>query len=770
MQKDSLEFNLTDLFFWIYKPGMKNYIHIIVLSLFLFLPGNLFSQVKPYPGKVDMVYETEQENLDVFQQWIMWNNPGSLLLNYLTDQAVDLYEKRDSEVAVLNTKSEWLKRQQTVKEKLMETMGPFPPKTPLNPKITGTIRKEGFRIEKLVYESMPGFYVTGCIYVPDKINGKAPAILNVIGHNQEAFRNELYQVLNLNFVKKGIIVLAIDPPGQGEHVQYFDPEINFSSVGYTVIEHCYFGNQCFLSGYSCAKYFIWDGIRGIDYLISRGDVDPDRIGVTGFSGGGTVTALISAFDERVKVSVPCSWSNAYRRLLETKGAPDAEAVLYHSLNKGITFEDLLEVRAPKPTLMTFVSRDQYLTLQGAREAFMETKKAYAAFGREDDLEMVEDDSKHWMTPRIRTRMYAFFMKHFNLSGDTSEHEVEVMQAEELQVTPAGQILTSFGGDMIFDVNKRITEKLVENLVLSRKNTDKHLAQVRIRARELSGYIDPGVPETGAMINGRYRRDGYSVGKYAIMGEGDYPVPFLLFVPDNRKKKHPAIIYVHPKGKITEAQPGGEIEKLVKRGYIVAAVDVSGIGETKNTAARGLTDGYTAVLVGRSVVGIQSADIVRVARYLVNLDEVDPLKIGAVGINEMCIPVLHACAFDKSLKNVVLIGSPVSYRDIVMNRFYKIGMVPTGNKGQGHPYELEFTWGVAGVLTAYDLPDLMGCMAPGKIVLSGLKDHALENASTALIGEEMEFPRRVYAGKGVSDNLKITTMEENTGDLVDWCFK
>ena len=103
-----------------------------------------------------------------------------------------------------------------------------------------------------------------------------------------------------------------------------------------------------------------------------------------------------------------------------------------------------------------------------------------------------------------------------------------------------------------------------------------------------------------------------------MGEGDYAIPILLFVPNDNIEKHPALIYLHPEGKVTEAKPGGEIEKLVRKGYIVAATDVLGIGETKNTASRGHTCGYTAVIIARSVVGIQAGDIVRVVNYLKEL--------------------------------------------------------------------------------------------------------------------------------------------------------
>lgn len=420
--------------------------------------------------------------------------------------------------------------------------------------------------------------------------------------------------------------------------------------------------------------------------------------------------------------------------------------------------------------MTFVSRDEYLCLQGAREAFSEAKMAYNALGREDNLEMVEDDSKHWMTPKIRLAIYSFFMKHFNITGDPAEKEAEILTPEELKVTPTGQILTSLGGDMIFDVNKKETEKLMENLEISRKDIEHHLSDVKVRAKEISGYIAPESEAEKPFINGRYQREGYSVGKYAIMGEGDYAIPILLFIPNDNISRHPALIYLHPKGKVTDAAPGGEIEKLVKKGYIVAATDVLGVGETKNTASRGHTAGYTSVLIGRSVVGIQAGDIVRVAYYLKSCSNVDPAKIGAIAINEMCIPLLHAAAFDILINNITLIGSPVSYRSIAMNRIYKIGLNKYEKEVKGHPYEVDFSWGIAGVLKAYDLPDLIGCMAPRKISIADYKDHALESASEDLVRQEMTFPRSVYSSKGVPDNLRIASSAEISGDLVDWCFK
>ncbi|MBL7699265.1 MAG: acetylxylan esterase, partial [Chitinophagaceae bacterium] len=582
------------------------------------------------------------------------------------------------------------------------------------------------------------------------------------------YKEQYYQVIITNLVKKGMIVFVIDPLGQGEHVQYYDTALKFSAVGYSVLEHQYFGHACFLTGTSSAKYFIWDGIRAIDYLLTRKEVDPDNIGVTGFSGGGTVTGYVAAFDERVKVAIPCSWPTAYKALLETKGSQDAETVLIGGLKKGITFEDLLEVRAPKPTLMTFTSRDEYLSLQGARQSYKEAKKAYAALGRADNLQFSEDDAKHAMTPKIRLDMYAFFQKHFNLPGNADEEKTDLPTVEDLTVTPTGQIATYKGGKMIFDLNKEASVKLVENLERSRKNISTHIINVKEKAKQISGYKTPAPDTEGAFINGRYQRDGYTVEKDAIAGEsGEYAVPLLLFKPDNITGKSPALIYLHPGGKVADAGPGGEIEKLVKQGFTVVAPDVLGRGETKSTAAGEYAEGNTCVLIGRSMVGIQAGDIVRVVNFVKTLSYVDQKKIGAIAFNEMSIPLIHAAAFEASIKGVTLVGPPVSYANVVNNRLYKLGITPIPGHDYWHPVWVEFNWGVASVLTAYDLPDLIGSIAPRKVVMAEIKNSMMQPAATDIINKELEFPKAAYSSKQASANFKVLDGAENLPDLLKW---
>jgi hypothetical protein len=261
-----------------------------------------------------------------------------------------------------------------------------------------------------------------------------------------------------------------------------------------------------------------------------------------------------------------------------------------------------------------------------------------------------------------------------------------------------------------------------------------------------------------------------VGRYAVRGEGEYVIPLLLFVPDRIDRKLPALVYLHPQGKVAEAKPGGRIEKLVRGGYVVAAVDLLGVGELKNTVTRALADDYTGVMIGRSTVGIQAGDIVRAVRYLKQLDDIDPERVGAVGVDEMCIPLIHAAAFEPSIRGVVLVGSLTSYRSVAMNEFYRIGLIRNEGGGQVHPYEVDFSWGVAGALTAYDLPDLIGCIAPRKVALAGLRNQLLEPASAQEIETDTAFPRLAYANRDASANLKVEPAGEDLIPLVDWSMK
>ncbi|HKJ69788.1 MAG TPA: acetylxylan esterase, partial [bacterium] len=320
--------------------------------------------------------------------WMQYTDAPNALYHHLMLESYSLLDQREQQIATLETRDDWKQRQQKVREILQRIVGPFPDRTPLNPVITGTLKKPGYTMEKIIFESRPGFHVTAALFLPENRQGRTPAILYTPGHSATGFRTGQRTIVNL--VRKGFIVFAIDPVGQGERLQYYDPKVGVSRIGSPTHEHSYPGAQCFLSGSSMARYEIWDGIRAIDYLISRSEVDPDRIGIHGVSGGGTQSAYIAAFDDRILAAAPSNYITSFRRLIESIGPQDAEQNFYHGLAEGIDHADLLEVRAPKPALVMATTRD-FFSIQGVRETVAEARRIYEAYEASENLETVEDD-------------------------------------------------------------------------------------------------------------------------------------------------------------------------------------------------------------------------------------------------------------------------------------------------------------------------------------------------------------------------------------------
>jgi cephalosporin-C deacetylase-like acetyl esterase len=685
------------------------------------------------------------EDLRVFNRWIEWSNGGAMLLQHLNAEAFRYLDERDRVIAGLESADDWTQRQQQVRQTLMDLVGPFPERTPLNPRVTGVITKEDYRVEKIVFEAMAQYPVTAALFIPNNLTEKRPAILNVIGHSTASFRREIYQVVILNLVKKGFIVLAMDPYGQGERIDYWDTEKGQSTVGGSTGIHSYVGNQMFLTGVSPGRYFVWDGIRAIDYLLTRKEVDPERIGLTGLSGGGTQTSYISIFDDRVKAAAPSCYITGFRRLLESIGPQDAEQNFYHAIARGLTHADFLEVRAPRPTLIVATTRD-FFSIQGARETYAEVKRAYTALGHEDHLSLSEDDYEHGFTVKNREATYAFFQRFLELPGDATDETVEPLSEDELNATPTGQLATSFKGRTLFDVHKIRADQLRADLETSRRQPQRHLQQVQSKARTLSGFRAPQ-RASEVVFRGRYQREGYTIECLALAGEGDTVIPTLAFVPEGHGP-HPAVIWLHGDGKDADAAPGAAIEQWVRRGRIVLAPDVLGVGESRNTVVDyPFAAHYEAILLGRSLPGVNAGGIVRVLKYAQQRDDVDDQDIIALARETLCPALLHAAAFESGIGGIILEKPLLSYHLLAAHRFYD--------------YDMHVT--VAGALTAYDLPDLMACCAPRRLVVIDPVDHLGEPATAALIEEQYRFPSEVYRARKASDNmLQVGSLDEAIG--------
>jgi len=694
----------------------------------------------PSPGSLLI----SQDQYDVIKgKWLYYGEAQNSLYDHLADQAYDLLKQRSAAVSSIQTPDEWIGRQKYIKDVLNETIGPLPAKIPLNSRIVRTIEKPGYKIEHIIYESIPGFFVTSSLFIPEGITRKdrAPAIIYCSGHSEEGYRSAVYQHVILNLVKKGFVVLAFDPVGQGERLEYYDPETGKSKVGGPTKEHSYPGAQAFITGSSQAFYMIWDGIRAVDYLLTRKEVDPSRIGITGRSGGGTQSAYIAAFDERIYAAAPENYITNYTRLLQTIGPQDAEQNLFNLISRGLDHPDFLIARAPRPALMITTTGDIF-SIQGAIETESEVARIYKAFNREENFTRVEDDVGHASTRKNRQAMYSFFQKHLKNPGSSADEEIELPAPEELKVTETGQVSTSMETETVFSLNRKSASMQVQRLNKLRDDDPGFYTSAVNSAKELSGYTEPDRVEE-PVFTGRIVKENYSVEKYFIKGEGNYIIPYLLFKPEKSTEKY--MIYLHPSGKSAEASAGGEIEQFVSNGYTVLAPDLLGTGEMgpgtfKGDASfEGVSHNiwYASMLIGRSITGIQAGDVTRLLLLIKRMNS--GVRIYGFAREEMAAVLLHAASFNPMIETVILIEPYSSYNSIVMNRFYKHNFIPST---------------VPGALKEYDLPDLATSIAPRKLIISAITDGNGKNDDIDGIMRDIEIIKAGYKSKNAENRLII----------------
>ena len=371
---------------------------------------------------------------------------GDPLLRWMDRIAQGQLDAREKEIAAVHTVADAERRKEVVRRKILAALGGLPDYAgPLHARITGQIQADGYVIEKVIYESLPGFYVTANLYRPNR-PGRYPAVLLQAGHTQEGKAEP--QWLAANLALKGFVSLAFDPVGQGEREQTYDAQLKAPAAGWSVNEHIHAGAQASLAGESLTRYFIWDAKRSIDYLVSRPEVDPQRIGAAGCSGGGALTTFIGALDSRLKAVIPACFPNSFR-LLFTGADPHSEMTLPGHLAIGLDTADFVELSAPTPWLIQATEQD-YFTPPGARMMYEEASRWYRLYGAEDRIAFFVGPGGHG-TPRVsREAVYRWLIRWLN-DGRGDFHDVPVKNYDnyQLAVTRTGRVEDEPGSRKVY---------------------------------------------------------------------------------------------------------------------------------------------------------------------------------------------------------------------------------------------------------------------------------------------------------------------------------
>lgn len=393
--------------------------------------------------------------------------PGLLALAYLQDGSATFLDwmdriaqkqldARETAIQAIKTPEQARARQKHTRETVLRLIGGLPDYNgPLNGKVAGTIDAGDYRIDRVTFESLPGLTVTGNLFVPKK-PGKHPGIVFPLGHWDQG--KPAAQHMAANFARKGFVVLAYDPLGQGERQQAFDKRANRSLIGGSTEQHFMAGANAILINESFARYRIWDAKRAIDYLISRPEVDGERIGATGCSGGGTVTTYISALDPRVKVSAPACYMNSFR-LVFTGPVGDSEQSPLDFIAAGLDETDYVEMFAPKPWLIGNTELD-FFTPAGAKIVYDEAKSWYKIFGAEDKVKWVVGPGGHGTPTKVREAIYEWMMRWLQVEGSAKDETVPLFPDHQLWVMPGGQVSGK---------SREIYEVIRDNMQAKKKN-------------------------------------------------------------------------------------------------------------------------------------------------------------------------------------------------------------------------------------------------------------------------------------------------------------
>lgn len=702
------------------------------------------------------------ENLDFLSGLPDFEHLRNMLPGCLNRIGISRLEERRRQVVQLSSNEEIARRKGYLRERMLSALGGLPERTPLNARVVGMLDRDGYKVEKVIFESQPRFYVTGNLYLPKTGQPPYPGVLFPLGHERGGKPNEDWQHVLVSLARRGFVAFTWDTVGQGERSQFYDTDFETSKLGETgyTTEHTIIGLQCLLAGDNLARYTIWDGIRALDYLVSRKEVDPSRIACTGNSGGGTHTAYLSALDDRIRVAAPSCYLTSWRALLETIGPQDAEQCLPPLLKDGLDHADFVLAFAPKPYLILSAIRD-FFSISGARETFVDASRVYSLLGAPDKLRMFEaDDSHGYRLPR-RLAAYDWLSRWLKGSEDhTPEQPVHLEPEEELRCTESGEVGISLGGETVFSLNLKRVElnKPVRAPLLTVPAVEANKAEMQRKVRQLIVF-EPQTSELNVRPFGRIEPEGYRIEKLTYESEPGIIVPSLLFIPNTSEGRKPAVVYVNGGGKSAGAGSSGDIEQLVKRGFVVLAIDTRGSGETRPTPnPEDSRDVYRyfgdydnamrALLVGRTLVGMRAADISRGVDLLVARPEVDSERIYGFGVGAGALTLLHEAVLDERFKKLGLERMLVSYESVVTHRIHR---------------EV-FESVVPGVLKAYDLADLVAAIAPRPVWLLNPMDPLGKRIA---IGEvRKQYARSVEAFKALGAETAIHLVVQRPEEGLD----
>ena len=582
------------------------------------------------------------------QESIAQNN----ILSYLSKVAADI---TDHSLSGINTSADWEKIRTQRHQEFIEMMGiqdySGKTKTDLNVKVTGTIQRDGYRIEKLYYESLPGLYVPANLYIPDNIKEPRAAILYVCGHSPT--QKVRYQPFPAKFAQLGFVCLIIETIQFGEvrgdhHGCYARGWFNWYS-----------------RGYNSGGVELWNAIRGIDLLASRPEVDPEKMGVTGISGGGSQSWYIAAADPRIKAVAPVCGASTLKAQIGQRTVDGHCDCMMPTNTYLVDFQDLGALIAPRPLLIGQADRDGLNTIESVRELHSDIKKMYDLYGKPENISLVETPGGHSYHQISREKIHSFFLKHLmgkdispEDAGDTDTSEGKLLSEEELKVYTDG-----IPAD---DRTTTIQDSFVQLAKAPEINTEKGLFSYRDSVKNfLLKKTFSAFPKVASPFDSKMEFRSLDGGKfgwniYSFVPEEGWRLKVDFHWRSDTAQKKPLMIVLK---NYDEERWGAEsFAASLEKDMNIAYFEARGIGETGWDPALQWHVRRASAWTGRTIASMQVYDLLRCIEFCRTLPQVDPSKIGIAAKDGMTVVALYSALLDGKCQQLVL-QNPTATQDV-----------------------------------------------------------------------------------------------------------
>jgi dienelactone hydrolase len=645
----------------------------LIIFLFILLTSNL----------------NAQDQLSIKDMTVLSEPADQMMRDYLAQLVDRQFFVRDSLLATLRSKEDWDVRAQTIQDSIISWTGPFPERTPLNVRITGRLDREDYVIEKIIFESRANFPVSANLYLPKKFPSPRPAILNITGHNDDGKADEKTQRICIAQAKKGFVSLAIDGLGQGERKIYDVP------VG---IAHQIIGTQAFITGTHVFNFMAWDVIRAIDYLVSRKEVDAQKIGITGSSGGGMMSTYILPFEDRIAISIPACNPNTWSYRVHANLATDHEQIFFGAFASSIDPRgDPLFAQIPKPLLINATADDELNPPRGVWDLSSWLFKSYAAHGVPEKFSTSMVKAAHEYNQEQREISYAWMLRWTGGdSEDFLEENVTIEKVEDLWATEKGSIYNEPGSrhphEWVLDY---FSEHRFEEIVL------KSDAKLEIHRTELvksvESVLNTNFGEIGVFGRlGEAREVGrISIRTFVLEPEAGIMLPGILLESKRKNSNQEIILYLNQSGKSEILKDWDLIEEILGEGYSVCAVDLRGIGETSPD----LEDKFWDFLAGKPIFGQRVHDVLAIIKWLKE-SELKAKNIKLWGTGMASLYGAFAGVLSDDISVFVLENSLLSFENVVQLS------VP----------EIRDKVMLPGILEKFDMPQVYQALCPRSVVV------------------------------------------------------